>query len=1559
MNVQDINFTGSDEENIKDVFSSRVSVYPSDKSALDHGDVSASSKISIQPAVKYFWDYQYYVTRLISRHYASSLIAYAIKHVKKTDSDEDAHLGMVRLLNTATGKKLLLRSFADRITYIDFALRSEAFLAILDHSGTVGVFKIDQGLSSDDPMVSSLLFSLRPPEDFVALEICSLAWCPWVRVSKSALLSTNDNNNNVFVPPRDPSLLLAYSAQHKVKVINVGLVVELLQNHFSQDSESEVSGSWSEKQLTDAIEGWATESLCYAELSDHSDAVTVIALSRDASCLASASLDGKVYLYSLVNRTFSGTMNELRQIHMFSPHNGLPLYSLIFLDNVLHNDESITWSHLLTGAQHNREIRLWSCSDWSCLQVIQFCSAPTPSVDLLKPINNSLSKSSLILSVDHSASFLIATDVTRRVLYTFELASVNDPIISSAEVLSSSPSSSSILPVSKKMCFISIGEFLLTTPCLLFALGPFSRKTKNNIGSLSVKGKNGPHNVLTDQICLDIHIIHNRNLLNGTIRFDLPHRSELSKLKLITTILQQSFIESSNHHQPTNPIPTTIDNSSNNDDPIKSIPSSSSSLNSITDQQVEFNESLDEHNSAETLSMKQVDHYNYLRSNTLEDQRMVLDAEMRNVSDSDCQSSNYTKEYNFNNHSDTIIISPIKYEPPEAKRLQNALSMAFLNMNNQLPENFDELLLKNTDTSLENRLITDSSSMKPLCNATTDDDNCNTSQTEISTTTTHQHDKVGIGDYDDNNREVGFEDDSPDSVDKFLSGQVLLNTSGPAHGDHSNNHEIDTTNYINKDDLKELPPPPTTTTTSITPPLLQLSLPPELSFTKPTITEEDPLRPTSSITNTTPTIPEEAYLQETSLNVISSALTTDKYVVDDKDTDSEIDTVVNPTAKEQDIHDGDINDDDDDDCRNYQSFEDLKFVLKEDVERNSAMLKSNDDNICVNHYNHSIYNNVDRSINSTTTNTNEMNMILNHLEMLALSSREQSRQFGCILDQLNETKSKLERLEQSQFDIIELINNINYRTSVVQSPPWSNSVTTKECNIVNSEQSEIKSIELANQIILQLRTVQGDFSRRYAQISDNMKKILSNVQESSCQPLNKVNALHNLESRISLLPKLTTDSIRVILHEELLRIFSSNVSRIIEPLQHSLCSVINGHLSTLPATVNDNVQRVLREKNFTSQIVRSASGILSTELSGAYRDSLNKIFIPALEKSVKKLFSDLNNLFQTGTQQYLNQIPSRIQIPFDSANFTTSLIHDISSLIKSTILETLKEVEIPGKTIETTMNSSGSERINPAKVNRTPDLCPITSRRNDNSAEVVVCDKMSNTTSNLTKLDKTATAHKSYNRYLNKTGSGGSVISTTLVSNSGSCTNSNISNQKTKTQTTNEAPRNLIASTSFPPPPTTTVTSSSAKPDELTRLFGQAQVLIRSNRLVDALELALVSTNQPLLLDVCGDIDVNQLFSSGDYKIGQNILLSLIHQLSCSDLTIQLDLKIKYLQEAILCLEFDDPTTTIHGPAILHLVNVRLDALLDSNKIANSLRCRVVKLNRSVKCLLNQNSKDK
>lgn len=64
---------------------------------------------------------------------------------------------------------------------------------------------------------------------------------------------------------------------------------------------------------------------------------------------------------------------------------------------------------------------------------------------------------------------------------------------------------------------------------------------------------------------------------------------------------------------------------------------------------------------------------------------------------------------------------------------------------------------------------------------------------------------------------------------------------------------------------------------------------------------------------------------------------------------------------------------------------------------------------------------------------------------------------------------KLERLEQTQFDIIEQINNINYQGSLMPPTQPSNIVTMTESN-VNLEHWEIKSIELSNQIISQCKS---------------------------------------------------------------------------------------------------------------------------------------------------------------------------------------------------------------------------------------------------------------------------------------------------------------------------------------------------------------------------------------------------------------------------------------------------------------------------------------------------------
>ncbi|CAH8607031.1 unnamed protein product [Heterobilharzia americana] len=842
-------------------------------------------------------------------------------------------------------------------------------------------------------------------------------------------------------------------------------------------------------------------------------------------------------------------------------------------------------------------------------------------------------------------------------------------------------------------------------------------------------------------------------------------------------------------------------------------------------------------------------------------------------------------------------VSPSLIEPPEAEKLPDVLPITFLDINiqsfkklHEFPQEFvNEVTMIDanslTESATPDATVSSSSFASPFCmkpscaDADNDDEYVSLSQpiesVNLNEKSHHHHITIAHEQIestklstDDNSDEVGFQAmDSPDSVDKKAFSvhdlldstlQKLLRNSTPRLSKHKN--ELDS--GINPDqlDLNDINILPPESPGSVTPPLL----PPLTPLSSP---------PSITVAN------EEMSLPVTSQIIIESSLSSLN-----RDNIGEVEAEA-----------------DEDDSRDHQLFGCVKSTLKED--NGSEKDKNDDEN-----------NNNNNNLHITTDN--KVDMILDQLKVLAETSQEQNKQFKSMMEQFNQTKSKLEQLERMQSEISKQLSKSNHQTlpSYIMTKSGSKSP--------GGGGGDKKSSELANQIILQLRTVQGDFSRRYSQIEESMNKILLGVQESHHA---KTTMLFSLESRINLLPKLISDSLKPVLCEELQKMFTNSILHITEPLHQAIYHAMQEGLSNLTSSLTETVQRTLREKNFTSQIVRSASGALTSELSGAYRDSLNKIFVPALEKGIKKLFTDLNELFQTGTQQYLNQISSHVQTPFDSAKFTTALKNQITNVIKSTISATLKETDIRCVTAETVVNTGKVKSVHPGDVH-------------SDHSDSYLSSGVTNSSSNNTNTNQNKASSSSTKKLNSKK----------LNTNSNTTSTSKIKGQAAGNEIVQE-----------PQPP-----SSLVKQDELARLIGQAQVLIRSNRLVAALELALVSTNQPLLLDVCNDIDVNQLFGSGDHKIGQNVLLSLIHQLSCGDLNVQLDLKIRYLQEAVLCLEPDDPTTSVHGPAILNLLNARLEALLNSpnssmkanSKVANSLRSRVVKLNRSAKCLFQQAS---
>ncbi|XP_068169630.1 enhancer of mRNA-decapping protein 4 isoform X2 [Antennarius striatus] len=106
--------------------------------------------------------------------------------------------------------------------------------------------------------------------------------------------------------------------------------------------------------------------------------------------------------------------------------------------------------------------------------------------------------------------------------------------------------------------------------------------------------------------------------------------------------------------------------------------------------------------------------------------------------------------------------------------------------------------------------------------------------------------------------------------------------------------------------------------------------------------------------------------------------------------------------------------------------------------------------------------------------------------------------------------------------------------------------------------------------------------------------------------------------------------------------------------------------------------------------------------------------------------------------------------------------------------------------------------------------------------------------------------------------------------------------------------------------------------------------LLQQGQLNQAFQQALSATDLNLVLYVCETIDSQQVFGQQSCPLSQPVLLSLIQQLS-SNLTTRSELKIGYLEDAVMNLDHSDPLTRDHMTAVLAQVRLKLLAFLQQD----------------------------
>ncbi|XP_037912102.1 enhancer of mRNA-decapping protein 4 homolog isoform X3 [Hermetia illucens] len=401
---QAIKFFGDEDNQCYEITESDIVVYGT-KSRSDHG----SSKVKLKNIVDYKWEVKNYPGHLIAVHLDGKCVAYVIK-------------GMVRVISGE--KRALIKGMTGEVYDIQFAHNEKQRILACAEASMLHIYKVDV---LPDNLVCNLLLEIEDPLLNYIPKYDKVSWCPYVPDEAS---DTDD----------DASQLLVWSRGNCCHCFNINTVLSSYGN-----------GRHSASSITEGA----------LKLMDNAIIVTWVALSPDGTTLSVGSDDGYIRFYQVYFHE-----KEPRCLHQWNPHNGKPISSFFFLDNLTKTSADAYWKYALTGANRNTEFKIWDCGTWDCLQILSLRSNETDNL-------------SFIADIDRTASYLIVSSVETSVAYVIQL--INDVISTEKtdeddfEKNANGKSPTEIVnrdDANKKVSVFmkSISEFPLSSPMLSFSI---------------------------------------------------------------------------------------------------------------------------------------------------------------------------------------------------------------------------------------------------------------------------------------------------------------------------------------------------------------------------------------------------------------------------------------------------------------------------------------------------------------------------------------------------------------------------------------------------------------------------------------------------------------------------------------------------------------------------------------------------------------------------------------------------------------------------------------------------------------------------------------------------------------------------------------------------------------------------------------------------------------------------------------------------------------------------------------------------------------------------------
>ena len=429
----------------------------------------ASNRVQVQTLANQQWELKRPTDNLICEN--DNFFAY-ILHGKNGC--------LVRLIHKQSEQRELIKTFTSTVVDLVFVHTACDVIACLELSGNITVWSLqyknqtetdeDSNLSAStkpDPISIELILKItRPqPEPYVSLRI---VWCniPFTTKESTESLKTNHGYSNYF----------CVTLNDKCEVWNLEKAIEIQKNSGKGFISSEDTKT------------------CIPIVNTHNGNILDVAFSPNEAYLATCGEDGAVKCWSI---------EKNKCVHKLNPHEGNEVSQLKFLDDLTYSIQSEAhtdsfWKFILTLSRPKCEIKLWSCSDWGCLQSISFHS-PSVAPPLLR------------ITTHLSSRFLALYDTQKPLLYLMEFSRESSH-------------------------FTTLGEFTLVQPILsltVSSLQTIQPTREQDPLSLSNTGDNLP-NYYT---LIVLHSVHTKSLQELSVCYSQTELSQDLSVKFSSPIM--------------------------------------------------------------------------------------------------------------------------------------------------------------------------------------------------------------------------------------------------------------------------------------------------------------------------------------------------------------------------------------------------------------------------------------------------------------------------------------------------------------------------------------------------------------------------------------------------------------------------------------------------------------------------------------------------------------------------------------------------------------------------------------------------------------------------------------------------------------------------------------------------------------------------------------------------------------------------------------------------------------------------------------------------------------